>query len=78
MIYPISDPNLPFLGIHLTKTVDGQIEVVQMQFWHLLKRDINGVTLMFLNLVKQFHTKECGSLARNTLVQEFLRCIAFK
>ena len=26
MIYPISDPNLPFLGIHLTKTVDGQIE----------------------------------------------------
>ena len=26
MIYPISDPNLPFLGIHLTKNVDGQIE----------------------------------------------------
>ena len=26
MIYPISNPNLPFLGIHLTKTVDGQIE----------------------------------------------------
>jgi L-2-hydroxyglutarate oxidase len=26
MIYPISDPDLPFLGIHLTKTVDNQIE----------------------------------------------------
>ena len=26
MIYPISDPNLPFLGIHLTKTIDGKIE----------------------------------------------------
>ena len=26
MIYPISDPNLPFLGIHLTKTVDNKIE----------------------------------------------------
>ena len=27
MIYPIADPDLPFLGIHLTKTVDGRIEV---------------------------------------------------
>jgi len=26
MIYPISDPDLPFLGIHLTKTVDSKIE----------------------------------------------------
>ena len=26
MIYPIADPDLPFLGIHLTKTVDGRIE----------------------------------------------------
>ena len=26
MIYPISDPDLPFLGIHLTRTIDGNIE----------------------------------------------------
>ena len=26
MIYPIPDPDLPFLGIHLTKTVDNKIE----------------------------------------------------
>ena len=26
MIYPIADPNLPFLGIHLTKTIGGNIE----------------------------------------------------
>jgi len=26
MIYPIANPNLPFLGIHLTKTIDGNIE----------------------------------------------------
>jgi L-2-hydroxyglutarate oxidase len=26
IIYPISDPDLPFLGIHLTKTVDNKIE----------------------------------------------------
>ena len=26
MIYPIADPDLPFLGIHLTKTIDGNIE----------------------------------------------------
>ena len=26
MIYPIADPNLPFLGIHLTRTIDGDIE----------------------------------------------------
>ena len=49
MIYPISDPNLPFLGIHLTKTVDGQIEAGQMLSWPSQKRDISGVTLMSLN-----------------------------
>ena len=27
LIYPIPDPNLPFLGIHLTRTVDGGITV---------------------------------------------------
>ena len=26
MIYPIADPDLPFLGIHLTKNVNGRIE----------------------------------------------------
>ena len=26
MIYPIADPDLPFLGIHLTKNIDGEIE----------------------------------------------------
>ena len=26
MVYPIADPDLPFLGIHLTKTVDNKIE----------------------------------------------------
>ena len=26
MIYPIADPDLPFLGIHLTRTIDGDIE----------------------------------------------------
>ena len=26
MIYPLSDPDLPFLGIHLTKTVEGALE----------------------------------------------------
>ena len=27
MIYPVPDPNLPFLGIHLTKTIDGRVIV---------------------------------------------------
>ena len=26
MVYPLSDPKLPFLGIHLTKTIEGNIE----------------------------------------------------
>ena len=26
MIYPLADPDLPFLGIHLTKTANGEIE----------------------------------------------------
>lgn len=27
MIYPVPDPTLPFLGVHLTKGIDGQVEV---------------------------------------------------
>ena len=27
MVYPIPDPNLPFLGIHITKTIDNNIIV---------------------------------------------------
>jgi L-2-hydroxyglutarate oxidase len=27
LIYPIPDPNLPFLGIHLTRTIDGGVTV---------------------------------------------------
>ena len=27
MIYPVPDPKLPFLGIHLTKTIDGRVIV---------------------------------------------------
>ena len=27
LIYPIPDPKLPFVGIHLTRTIDGQIIV---------------------------------------------------
>ncbi len=27
LIYPVPDPNLPFLGIHLTRTVDGAVTV---------------------------------------------------
>lgn len=27
LIYPVPDPNLPFLGVHLSPTVDGRITV---------------------------------------------------
>ncbi len=27
MIYPVPDPRLPFLGVHLTRTIDGRVEV---------------------------------------------------
>ncbi len=42
MVYPLSDPQLPFLGIHLTKTIEGNIEAGPNAVFAFAKEDIHG------------------------------------
>jgi L-2-hydroxyglutarate oxidase len=38
LIYPVPDPTLPFLGVHLTRTVDGRVEAGPNAVWTLSRR----------------------------------------
>ena len=52
MIYPISDPDLPFLGIHLTKTVDNKIEAGPNAVLALAKEGYDWSKINILELSK--------------------------
>jgi len=40
LIYPVPDPAFPFLGVHFTRMIDGEVEWVRMRFWHSRGKDI--------------------------------------
>jgi L-2-hydroxyglutarate oxidase len=37
LVYPVPDPSLPFLGVHLTRTVAGEVEVGPNAVWTLAR-----------------------------------------
>ena len=51
MIYPLSDPKLPFLGIHLTKTIDGGIEAGPNAVFAFAKEGYTWGTLNLSELI---------------------------
>ena len=51
MVYPLSDPQLPFLGIHLTKTIEGNIEAGPNAVFAFAKE---GYTWTKINLFELF------------------------
>ena len=46
LIYPVPDINLPFLGVHLTKMYDGQIEAGPNAVFSFKRRDIKLLALV--------------------------------
>ena len=51
MIYPLADPQLPFLGIHLTKTIDGEIEAGPNAVFAFAKEGYTWGTLNLSELI---------------------------
>ena len=52
MIYPIADPDLPFLGIHLTKTANGDIEAGPNAVLAFSKEGYKWTDINFVDLTK--------------------------
>ena len=52
MIYPLADPDLPFLGIHLTKTANGDIEAGPNAVLAFSKEGYKWTDINFLDLTK--------------------------
>lgn len=45
LIYPVPDPRYPFLGVHLTKRVDGAVMLGPNAFLSLAREDYSGMAL---------------------------------
>lgn len=50
LVYPVPDPKYPFLGVHLTKRVDGQMMVGPNAFLSLSRAKYHGLGLDFKDL----------------------------
>ena len=50
LVYPVPDPKYPFLGVHLTKRVDGQMMVGPNAFLSLSREKYRGLGLDFKDL----------------------------
>lgn len=68
LIYPVPDMNVPFLGVHFTKTVDGKIYVGptaipalgREQYRGLSKVRVGEATSMIYHLLKQYQLDHQG------------------
>lgn len=58
MIYPIADPDLPFLGYTLQKLLMEKLKLGQMQSWLLQERGTLGLKLTYPKHLKRLLTRE--------------------
>lgn len=61
LIYPVPDMNVPFLGVHFTKSISGDIYVGPSAVPALSKEQYQGLT--------GFHIRECASVLYHVLNQ---------
>lgn len=52
LVYPVPDPAYPFLGVHLTKRVDGEMLIGPNAFFSLGKENYSGRNVGFADTVK--------------------------
>ncbi len=78
MIYPVPDPNLPFLGIHLTKTIDGRVIVGPNAVLAPGKEAYSNLNVNFNELGKILSYKGFWKMLRNNrkrVEEEFLQSL---
>ncbi|MBX7267828.1 L-2-hydroxyglutarate oxidase [Micromonospora sp. Llam7] len=64
MIYPVPDPRYPFLGVHLTRTVGGDVEVGPNAVLALAREDYDGRTVDLRDLWETIRWRGFRRLAR--------------
>ncbi len=67
MIYPLSDPDLPFLGIHLTKTVEGALEAGPNAVFAFAKEGYSWKKVNFSELISSIRFIGLWRLGRKYL-----------
>lgn len=87
LIYPVPDPNFPFLGVHFTKMIDGGVEcgpnaVLAFAREGYTKSDINIAELFesltyggFLRLAAKHWRAGCGEMWRSFSKRAFVRAL---
>ena len=84
MVYPLADPKLPFLGIHITKTIDGNIEAGPNAVFAFAKEGYTWTTfnlfeffgsvsfIGFWRLVRSYFNTGMGEMYRSLRKKKFL------
>ena len=75
-VYPIPDPNFPFLGVHLTRLIDGTLMVGPNAVLAFDREGYNGFNLNFSDTLKIAKNKALYNIARkysNTVIKELLK-----
>lgn len=87
LIYPVPDPNFPFLGVHFTRMIDGTVEcgpnaVLALAREGYRKRDINVRDLAesltyagFLRLAARYWRMGAGEMWRSVSKRAFVRAL---
>jgi len=75
-IYPVPNPNFPFLGVHLTKMIDGTLMVGPNAVLSFDREGYNGFNIDFSDTLKIVTNKALYNIARtysSTVVKELLK-----
>ncbi|WP_235201463.1 L-2-hydroxyglutarate oxidase [Microbacterium sp. CH12i] len=66
LVYPVPDPDLPFLGVHLTRGIDGTVHVGPNAFRHWRAKAIPGARSRFETRSTLWHFLAPGNWAPGT------------
>lgn len=87
LIYPVPDPEFPFLGVHLTRMVDGSVECGPNAVLALAREGYNWLTLNptdlleslaysgFLKMARKHWSKGLGEIQRSLSKGAFVRAL---
>lgn len=87
LIYPVPDPEFPFLGVHLTRMVDGSVECGPNAVLALAREGYNWLTLNpkdlleslaypgFLKMARKHWNKGLGEIQRSLSKRAFVRAL---
>lgn len=65
LIYPVPDPNFPFLGVHFTRMINGGIEAGPNAVWAFSREGYKFTDIDFLNLFDDLNWKGFRKVMRN-------------